>query len=876
MKKHLIYIFFLAVGLTGVQAQNVSINNDGAAPDASAMLDISDTASGLLIPRMTAAQRLAIVSPANGLMVFQTDNPRGVYMYFTFHGTWTKILNDSNVNLANVLALGNDAGADSILNLNALGIGTSSPSSALHITVDGTPQLFVAPSSLTGEDAAIIIQGNRNGTNVVQQAQLHFQNYDNDLGATNSLGTISGRVTNDGTNIGDLVFYSYADGITQNEAMRIDSDGRLGIGDPTPEGLLTLNQAGLPGVPGLFLDGFGATEGDIAFDNGESLQIGQWNGSAFTEMMRISAAGNVGIGTTDPQDKLHVHESTTAASFAAFTNSTTGSTTSDGLVLGYASSAIGAGIFNYENSNLAFGTNNAYRMYLDPDGDLGIGTSTPTGMLSIHSTAHTGVPAIYLNGFGATEGEFAVANGSGMRFGEWNGTTFTENMIINSAGDVGIGATSPGRRLHVHESASTTTFGQFTTSATGTVNTDGLLVGYNTLGGIIWNGENSNLNFATNGTYKMYLDPDGDLGLGDSNPEGMLSAYSAGHNGVPGLYLNGFTSAEGDIATANGHDLDLGEWNGSAFTQHMVIRNTSGNVGIDQGTPTVKLQVDGGSDASLSGGGYFMTNAATTTNIIMDDNEISARNNGAESILYMQHDGGELQIHGAQGGETPFVIQDDGDVGIGTTTPASRLSIVTAATSINSGIQLNDAGANDWYIYQDAAQGLRFRDDGTDVLFINSSGNFGMGGTPNNTYRLQVDGNINANGGNVRANGIALISDQRYKINISPLENVLENVLQLKGVYHYWDTLQFPQMNFTQERTIGLIAQEVQKVYPELVNKGPNGYLAVDYPKFTAVLLQAIKEQQLLIDQQNQNNDKQQSQIDELIEEVKRLKEIKK
>ena len=59
----------------------------------------------------------------------------------------------------------------------------------------------------------------------------------------------------------------------------------------------------------------------------------------------------------------------------------------------------------------------------------------------------------------------------------------------------------------------------------------------------------------------------------------------------------------------------------------------------------------------------------------------------------------------------------------------------------------------------------------------------------------------------------------------------------MRGVYHGWmDEKQ------SQERQIGVIAQEVQAVYPELVKMGDNGYLAVNYPKLTAVLLQSIKE----------------------------------
>lgn len=62
-------------------AQNVGISTTAATPDGSAMLDISSTSKGLLIPRMTQTQRNAISSPANGLMVFQTDGITGFYYY---------------------------------------------------------------------------------------------------------------------------------------------------------------------------------------------------------------------------------------------------------------------------------------------------------------------------------------------------------------------------------------------------------------------------------------------------------------------------------------------------------------------------------------------------------------------------------------------------------------------------------------------------------------------------------------------------------------------------------------------------------------------------------------------------------------------------
>ena len=79
MKKIFIPILVLLFVITNVTAQNVGINNSGAAAAASAMLDVSSTTKGMLIPRMTMAQRNLINQPANSLLIYQTDNTPGYY-----------------------------------------------------------------------------------------------------------------------------------------------------------------------------------------------------------------------------------------------------------------------------------------------------------------------------------------------------------------------------------------------------------------------------------------------------------------------------------------------------------------------------------------------------------------------------------------------------------------------------------------------------------------------------------------------------------------------------------------------------------------------------------------------------------------------------
>ena len=86
MKKVLAIIGFSFFSVISM-AQNVGIGT--TTPNASALLDVSSTSKGFLTPRMTAAQRTAIFSPANGLLVYQTDYPLG--FYFFKEGVWTML-----------------------------------------------------------------------------------------------------------------------------------------------------------------------------------------------------------------------------------------------------------------------------------------------------------------------------------------------------------------------------------------------------------------------------------------------------------------------------------------------------------------------------------------------------------------------------------------------------------------------------------------------------------------------------------------------------------------------------------------------------------------------------------------------------------------
>ena len=85
-------------------------------------------------------------------------------------------------------------------------------------------------------------------------------------------------------------------------------------------------------------------------------------------------------------------------------------------------------------------------------------------------------------------------------------------------------------------------------------------------------------------------------------------------------------------------------------------------------------------------------------------------------------------------------------------------------------------------------------------------------------------------------------SDVRFKKNITPFARSLDNVARLQPVHFYWRADEYASKHFGTSESFGLIAQEVEKVLPELVTTDEHGYKAVRYSALPLHMLQAIKE----------------------------------
>jgi hypothetical protein len=126
--------------------------------------------------------------------------------------------------------------------------------------------------------------------------------------------------------------------------------------------------------------------------------------------------------------------------------------------------------------------------------------------------------------------------------------------------------------------------------------------------------------------------------------------------------------------------------------------------------------------------------------------------------------------------------------------------------------------------------------DWTGVTLVASGGNCLIGTQTNNGERLYVSGTIRATG-TITAN-----SDISLKKNLLKIENAIEKVEQINGY-----TYELKEGN--SKRYAGVIAQEIQEVLPEIVNKGNDGILGVEYGNISALLIEAIKEQQIQINE---------------------------
>ena len=164
---------------------------------------------------------------------------------------------------------------------------------------------------------------------------------------------------------------------------------------------------------------------------------------------------------------------------------------------------------------------------------------------------------------------------------------------------------------------------------------------------------------------------------------------------------------------------------------------------------------------------------------------------------------------------------------------SGNVTLEIDGTSGNSEIQFEKFGSYKGAVGYNMSSDYLYLYEGGNVVL--KGGNLGVG-TTTPGYRLQV-GN-SGDGSTARANAWNTFSDRSLKKDIVVIDSPTEKLNHLSGYYYYW------KEGSDQNRQVGIVAQEVEEVLPEIVSTDAEGIKSVDYSKLTPLLIEVLKAQQ--------------------------------
>ncbi len=424
-------------------------------------------------------------------------------------------------------------------------------------------------------------------------------------------------------------------------------------------------------------------------------------------------AQNVGVATDTPDAPFHVKSSGQVL-------------TPGGLVLfGNRVEAYMELDFNRVQSLFGVGET-PLTLLLQPDGgDIGIGVTTAMShvhiggtadqILTLHKTVggagKVGFDLLRHNEFSGTDWRI-INDGGKLKF--FDGidnfqTTGDLNMIISQGGNVGLGTDIPASHLHVSGTTDQILTMHRTTAGSGMAGID--MLRSSEFSGTDWRIVNDggklrfydNIdNFDTDGDLNMTLTNSGNLGIGIDAPNAalhVLSTTSISETGNGSFQVGSPTGNHlrfdnNEILARNNDSpslLYLQFWSGNLS----LCYDDDGRVGIGNTAPQAKVHITDGGDANLSSGGELILGATNSLNLVMDGNEILARNNGAESPLFLQITAGDVLM----------VPNEAGQVGIGVTSsanmPSSTYLLAVDGSIIAEEVRVELSGSWPDYVFEE-------------------------------------------------------------------------------------------------------------------------------------------------------------------------------
>jgi hypothetical protein len=570
--------------------------------------------------------------------------------------------------------------------------------------------------------------------------------------------------------------------------MVIDSSGNVGIGTTDPDAKLSLYHAtddvsinvntgtggSYPKKTGI---SFGATStslgGDSEFKGGAGIQaintasnnnptdLAFWttSGGSPAERMRIDSSGNVGIGTTDPGEKLDVV-------------GTIRSTGNEGKIKINSTATNGKQyeFISIDTGNLGLYDGTAYRFWVRGNGNVGIGTTNPGSVLQVKDSQDSS----FDSGIGITRSNSSQTGyinmvGGAMNINAPSGLPIkirdggTTNVTISGDGNVGIGTTAPSAKLDIYgDSNSADNMIELINSkydSTNTAGETGILFGWNNhvaariaafkegtvnRTGFKIVGE-AGFNVATTiATFRST----GRVGIGTDNPSSNLDVLGNTRLGPDSEHAlqvtddstNNFLvlSSTQRTTPSAARDIKFRSYGTDATDNVLVMDMSAGNVGIGTASPAYKLDVNGtariSSDIAL--GAFNEITGVANDNLIIavDKDNLS----GGSSI--------DFQLDGPT---SALFINNSRNIGIGTTNPSAKLHakssgngtyILRGMSSTGTdlgGLYQSTAGDGEIYLKTSAVV-TNVRISSNNVSYFNG-GNVGIG-TTTPSQKLEVNG----------------------------------------------------------------------------------------------------------------------------------------
>ncbi len=870
--------------------QSLSVNSSGAAADPSAQLDVSATDKGMLVPRMTSAQRTAIASPATGLLVFDTDS--GSFWFYN-SGSWTnlsaapKTLADADADtkiqveespdediirfdlggtenmvlrknaggsprleLRNTLSntfVGENAGQSATTGDNNSAFGKGALSSATTGSNNSAFGLYALSSNTGGgNNVALGFESLLNNTTGAANTAAGFRSMvSNTSGLLNAAFGINALAANTagGSNaalgasslaVNTSGFYNAAVGAG---ALSANTTGNFNTA--TGNGTLLSNTTG----------SYNLAQGAAALSSNttgySNVAVGTnalYNNTVKSNLVAVgdSALFNNGVGATLP---FHSFGNTALGSKALFSNTIGDNNTASGHQALFSNTS---GFLNTANGYLALQANQTG--FANTASGARALLSNTTG----HTNTATGNLALTSNTSGNSNTGIGVEALKSNTTGNNNTAVGLDALVLNTVGNNNTAAGYAA--LHDNKANSrSTAFGYGAmwhaddrTTGRETFNT---AIGYEALFGSTTAANNTGQYNTAVGDQALLSNTSGSSNTATGNQ--ALSTNITGNNNTAIGRGADVTADNLSNATAIGYNAKVGADNS------LVLGGTgvdAVSVGIGTPTPTARFDISGTGSGSFSGfGAMSVINSPdpfTWTQIFRSANGLSNFgfynfDNGnvmhlssylVDPILAFYGDAGTVGVGGGNP-SNDYRMYINGNAGV----PTGASFYVGGVTNIGEdGLRMHQTASGS-YIDHKGAGDLLFRVDnvfgGTPRMIIQNNGNVGIGRSPV-TNILEVEGDASKfSAGDWLAN-----SDARLKKNITPLnsEEILEKLLSLQGITYQWDDDKTGSKR-PEGIQYGFTAQNIQQVFPTLVEEDKLGYLQTAYGTYDAMMVEAMR-----------------------------------